>query len=369
MDININRENLLPALQAVMGVVEAKQTMRILSHVKVLFEQDRLQITGTDLEVELIGNHTLPTSIEGTYVITVPGKKLLDICKALPENAMIELRKNKGQISLHCNHSKFTLSTLPAEDFPDTQNIQETVSFEITQGQLKTLLQRTSFAMAQHDVRYYLNGMLLEICPSEIRAVATDGHRLALNRVDIKSDADHKVQCIIPRKAALELNRLLDTSDNIVEVSVGNNFIRVKTPQCNFTSKLVEGRFPDYERVIPKNTTNMIYLDKEEFKNSLSRSAILCNEKFRGVRVLIKDNMLKITADNPEQEVAEEKLQVKYDGQEMDIGFNVSYLLENLNTLKTDQVALKFTNANSSILLEEVEGNHDSIFVIMPMRL
>ncbi len=369
MNININRDNLLPGLQKVIGIVEAKGTMQMLSHVKVSFEGNTVQITGTDLEVELISNQTLPTKIEGSHTITVPGKKLLDICKALPENAMIELKKNKGQISLRCKQSKFTLSTLPAEDFPDTQKIQENISFNIEQGQFKTILQRTSFAMAQHDVRYYLNGMLLEICPSEMRAIATDGHRLALNRLAIKSDVDHKVQCIIPRKAALELNRLLDAIDDIIDVSIGNNFIRIKTPQWNFTSKLVEGRFPDYERVIPKKTTNTIYLDKEEFKNSLSRSAILCNEKFRGVRVLIHNNLLQITADNPEQEVAEEKLQVKYDGDEMDIGFNVSYLLENLNTLKTAQVALKFTNANSSILLEEVEGHHDSIFVIMPMRL
>ena len=234
MDINIDRDNLLSALQKVIGIVEAKGTMQMLSHVKVFFEGNNLQITGTDLEVELIGNQTLPATIHGSHTITVPGKKLLDICKALPENAMIGLKKNKGQISLHCQQSKFTLSTLPAEDFPDTQEIQANTSFSMEQGQLKTLLQRTAFAMAQHDVRYYLNGMLIEICPSEIRAVATDGHRLALNRVEIKSNADHKIQCIIPRKAALELNRLLDTSDNMINISVGNNFIRAKTTQWNF---------------------------------------------------------------------------------------------------------------------------------------
>ncbi len=368
MKLDLTREQLLQPLETVIGVVGAKQTMEILSHVKLSFKEDKLSITGTDLEVELVGQSQIATTDQLDH-ITLPGKKLIEICKSLPEKSLIKLSKQKEQYILHSGKSKFILSSFAADDFPDMGEFQGNASFEITQKAFKTLLQRTQFAMAHHDVRYYLNGMLLEISSGSIRVVATDGHRLAANTLSTSTKTDHKIQNIIPRKAVLELIRLLGDTDQPLQVQIGNNFIRAISDQFTFTSKLIEGRFPDYERVIPKNNDKKVFLDKNEFKKSLSRSAILCNDKFKGIKIEIASGKMKIFASNPEHEKAEESINLVYDDEKLEMGFNVAYLLENINTLKSDQVALLFSSSNKSILIEEVDSPHDSYFVLMPMRL
>lgn len=368
MKLNIQRETLLKPLQLVIGVVERKQTLPILSNVLLDAKDNILSITGTDLEVELIGQTTLEKPSKASR-LTLPGRKLMDICRALPENAAIELYQEKERVILKSGRSRFTLTTLPAADFPNIETQEENLSFSVPQQELRYLLQRTAFAMAQQDVRYYLNGMLFELSPNNLRTVATDGHRLALNTIDATIPKSPRLQIIVPRKGVTELMRLLDDSEDNVTITVSNNHIRVATDFSTFTSKLIDGRFPDYERVIPKGGDKIVLIDRDTLKSALNRTAILCNEKFRGVRFELKQDLLRILANNPEQEAAEDELNIEYLSENMDIGFNVNYLLDILNVLKPGQVKLTFSDSNSSMLVEEPDSNGESVFVVMPMRL
>lgn len=369
MKLNLQRETLLTPLQMVIGVVERKQTLPILSNVLLNATDNKISITGTDLEVELIGQMPLEAASSSEGQLTVPGRKLMDICKALPENSAIELYMDKERVVLRSGRSRFTLSTLPAADFPNVDNQTSNIQFEVKQSSLRQLIQRCHFSMAQQDVRYYLNGMLLVITPDYIQGVATDGHRLAASRLAINTPATDKVQAIIPRKGVIELLRLLNSDDDMVNVELSSNHIRVSHKDYKFTSKLIEGRFPDYDRVIPKNSEKHITLEKDYFKNALNRVAILCNEKFRGLRFEFRHNMLRILGNNPEQEAAEEEIKVHYDGDELDIGFNVSYLIDIINALDSDTVTLNFSDANSSLMIEEGDDDASFVYVVMPMRL
>jgi len=368
MKLNLQRETLLKPLQQVIGVVERKQTLPILSNVLINTRDNKISITGTDLEVELIGQIQIDSSLKSSQ-LTLPGRKLMDICKALPENAPIELFQEKEKVILKSGRSRFTLATLPADDFPIIEEQEASLSFSLPQQELRYILQRTIFAMAQQDVRYYLNGMLLEISNQQIRTVATDGHRLALNTIDAPIKGPNKRQIIIPRKGVTELMRILNDDESDITITVSNNYIRVKSDNSTFTSKLIDGRFPDYKRVIPKAGNKILLLDRDALKNALNRTAILCNEKFRGVRFELRKNLLKILANNPEQEAAEDELAVEYADGDLDIGFNVNYLVDILNILKPGPVRLTFIDANSSLLVEEPDNEGDSLFVVMPMRL
>lgn len=371
MKLNIQREALLKPLQLVIGVVERKQTLPILSNVLLKTLDNQLSITGTDLEVELIGQTALEHSVSELNQLTVPGRKLMDICRALPDNAPIELYRDKEKVVLRSGRSRFTLSTLPAEDFPNVEPQDSHLEFTIPQQQFRTLLQRTYFSMAQQDVRYYLNGLLLEVYSGKLRAVATDGHRLATTVTSVRTNTDHRLQIIIPRKGIIELLRLLEDTDKPATIVIGNNHIQVSSDEFTFTSKLVEGRFPDYERVIPKSGNKVIHLDRDLLKNALNRTAILCNEKFKGVRLELRTGLMRLLANNPEQEAAEEEINIDYNSEDLDIGFNVSYLLDILNTINTPVVKLTFTDANNSVLIEDndQDGDSGSAFVVMPMRL
>lgn len=368
MKLSLNRDTLLKPLQLVIGVVERKQTLPILSNVLLRTKDNNLSITGSDLEVELIGQSKLDVNVQNSE-LTVPGRKLIDICKALPDGASIELYQDKDRVVIQSGRSRFLLTTLPADDFPSVETHETHVNFQIPQNALKHLLQRTYFSMAQQDVRYYLNGMLLELSLSTLQTVATDGHRLAMNSLTTKIESQHRLQVIVPRKGILELMRLLDDTDEVASVEVGSNHIRVSTGVCTFTSKLIEGRFPDYQRVIPKNGNKFIVVDRDLLKQILSRAAILCNEKFRGVRFELRANLLRTLANNPEQEAAEEEINVLYDQDDLDIGFNVNYLLDILNIVKPGDVKLYFADSNSSLLVEEADNDNKSLFVVMPMRL
>ena len=370
MKFSISRDSLARSLSLVAGVVERRQTLPILANVLITQEKNRLSLTGTDLEVELVGR--VQTSGAGDPgEVTVPARKLLDICKSLPEGSDIEVQVKDNKATVRSGRSRFTLSTLPAGDFPSVQDSIGTHQLDLKQGQLKRLIERTAFAMAQQDVRYYLNGMLWDIDSKKtLRVVATDGHRLAMctlpEKVKVKGDGG--TQVIIPRKGVLELGRLLIDDDADISIIIGSNHIRAVTADFTFTSKLVDGKFPDYQRVLPSSPDKVLVGSRLELRHAFTRTAILSNEKYRGVRLKLTRNSLEIVANNPEQEEAEETVPVEYEGDPLEIGFNVSYLLDVLGVLSGEQVRLSLADPNSSALLEESEGG-DSLYVVMPMRL
>ncbi len=365
MKFSASRETLLKPLQAVIGVVERRQTMPILANVLVVVRNDRLLVTATDLEVELVASAEVDVSAEGE--ITVPGRKFLDICRALPEGVKVTVAVKGERVQIQAGRSRFSLSSLPAAEFPTIEDIQSGQSLRLPREAVSRLLDKTYFAMAQQDVRYYLNGMLLETGDGYLRAVATDGHRLALCEVDLTDQKLPAQQVIVPRKGVIELQRLLD-GEGELGIEIGANHIRIQLDGIRFTSKLIDGRFPEYERVIPQKTPNVLTADRQVLRHALQRAAILSNEKYRGIRLDIKDSGVTIQAHNPEQEEAEEEVEVDYSGEDIEIGFNVNYLLDALAAIEADSVKLGLTDSNSSCLLTDPERN-DSKFVVMPMRL
>lgn len=367
MKLSIQREALLEPLQLVIGVVERRQTLPILANVLLRVDGPQLSITATDLEVELIARIVLDEPAKEPAQVTVPGRKLLDICRTLPEGATIDLQRDKERLIARSGRSRFILATLPVDSFPRFEEGQSTIEFSIGEKQLNNLFQRSHFAMAQQDVRYYLNGMLIDVKDGKIRTVATDGHRFAMNGHDAP-DNKHAAQVIVPRKGIMELLRLLKSDDNNVNVSVGENQMRVHGNAFTFTSKLIDGRFPDYERVMPKEAGKFLLIDRDTLKEALMRVAILSNEKFRAIRLQLRSGLLHILANNPDQEEAEEILSVDYAGDELDIAFNVTYLLDVLNTVSAGNIKLTFIDANSRMFMEEAEGQ-DSLFLVMPLQL
>lgn len=366
MKFDISRDVLLKPVQAVIGVVERRQTMPILSNLLITAGDGKLTVTGTDLEVELMVETALDCEDSGE--VTIPGRKLLDICRALPDGAMLAVRLEKERLHVQSGRSRFSLSTLPAAEFPLIEDIQAQHRFSIPQKALRELLDRTHFAMAQQDVRYYLNGLLLEMREGTVRAVATDGHRLALCEVEAELGDAPAQQVIVPRKGVLELQRLLADSDAAAEIETGGNHIRVRVGELRFTSKLVDGRFPDYDRVIPKGGDKAVRADRETMRGSLGRAAILSNEKYKGVRLQLTDNRVRIQAHNPEQEEAEDEFEADYQGDELEIGFNVVYLLDALGALNSEEVIVKLSDANSSCLIVDPDSDAHR-YVVMPMRL
>jgi DNA polymerase-3 subunit beta len=364
MKFTSERERILEPLQAVIGVVERRQTMPILANVLLSAKNGQLSITATDLEVELVAGAEVTVQTPGD--ITVPGRKFLDIVRAIPEKASVTFSLDGDKVTVRAGKSRFTLTTLPATDFPAVDGLNPILSFDIDQAALKGLLDRTHFSMAQQDVRYYLNGMLLESDGKMLRTVATDGHRLALSELEIAlKPGVHQV--IIPRKGVLELQRLIG-NEGVAAVHVGNNHIRVAIGDIRFTSKLIDGRFPEYGRVIPAAPGRLVKADRDALRRALHRTAILANEKYRGIRLAVRANLLVLTAHNPEQEEAEEEVEVVYSGEEFEVGFNVNYLLDALAALDGVEVELGLTDANSSCLLR-APGGGSSRYVVMPMRL
>ena len=365
MKFSAAREALLKPLQAVIGVVERRQTMPILSNVLLIVKDGQLSVTATDLEVELVAQAEVETESGGE--ITVAGRKLLDICRALPEGAEIHVSLSAEKLSVKAGRSRFNLATLPAAEFPVVEDIKAGQTITVSQEVLGRLIEKTHFSMAQQDVRYYLNGLLLETDGSTIRAVATDGHRLALSQAELDGASLDQQQVIVPRKGVLELQRLM-SGDGDLNIELGANHVRIELESIRFTSKLIDGRFPEYERVIPKESSNELMADRGEFRGALQRTAILSNEKYRGIRLVIRDSGVVLQAHNPEQEEAEEELAVEYSGEDIEIGFNVNYLLDALGAVEGDEVSLSVQDSNSSCLIRQ-PGKDDCTFVVMPMRL
>ena len=364
MKFSASRDVLLKPLQAVIGVVERRQTMPILSNVLLVAKGNDLSVTATDLEVELVAQADV--EVESGGEITVSGRKLLDICRALPEGSAVDVSLSGEKVVVRSGRSKFSLATLPAAEFPTVEDVKAGQTIHVDQAVLGRLIEKTHFSMAQQDVRYYLNGMLLETGGQHLRAVATDGHRLALCQAELGEQFDEQ-QVIVPRKGVLELQRLL-SGEGAVDIELGPNHVRIQLEGIRFTSKLIDGRFPEYERVIPKESSNELTADREALKGALQRTAILSNEKYRGIRLIIRDSGVVMQAHNPEQEEAEEELEVEYSGEDIEIGFNVNYLLDALGAVEGDTATLSVLDSNSSCLIRQ-PGRNDSKFVVMPMRL
>lgn len=366
MHIIVKREDLLKPLSIVAGVVERRQTLPILSNIMLRYNGKELALTGTDMEVELSAQLQGKSGENGE--MTVPARKLHDICRALPNESLIEISLDKEKALIKSGKSRFRLLTMPATEFPAIETAQWDIKFSLPQNKLRWLLEKTMFCMAQQDVRYYLNGLLFEVSEQQLRAVATDGHRLSLAEVDLSSSISGEKHVILPRKGVQEMIRFLDDSDAEVQLQIGANHMRATLKDLTFTSKLIDGRFPDYNRVIPATQSKRVMVMRTPFRETLNRAAILSNEKYRGVRFGLGSGLMTITAHNPEQEEAQEEIAIDYSGESMEIGFNVNYISEAVGALDAEEVEFCLNDPNSSCLLR-VPGNSKHLYVVMPMRL
>lgn len=367
MKFSLNRELLLKPLLLVSGAVERKSTLPILSNVLLEVSGQSLTLIATDLELEMVAYSEIDNQgVDGK--ITIPARKLLDICKSLPDGSMLTFELINETVKISTGRSKYSLSSLPAADYPNIEQWQGDVEFKLTKSQLLRLIESTHFSMANQDVRYYLNGMSIETEGDEIRSVATDGHRLAICKISNEQLNLPARQVIIPRKGILEIIRLLDPVDDEIQIYLGSNHIRIIDTNFSFTSKLVDGRFPDYRRVLPRNGDKIFETPKDALRLVLSRASILSNEKFKGVRLNFDPTELRITANNPEQEQAEEVIEINFPYEALEIGFNVSYVLDVLNAIKDDAVKFTLADANSSVVIEGVNSG-EALYVVMPMRL
>lgn len=364
MKIIVNRESLLKPLQQVGGVVERRQTLPILSNILINASNNRLHVTATDLEVEL--RSSIAVEGAGETDFTLPARKLIDICKALPEGANIEINLEGERATLRSGRSRFTLGVLPAADFPSIETNASSDRFSLPEGLLKRLIEKTQFAMAHQDVRYYLNGLFLEIKEGMIRTVATDGHRLALS--EAPTDIEKEYEVILPRKAVLELGRLLSDKEGPIEVELSANHARIHVGETSFTTKLIDGKFPDYRGVLPRQPGNVMVANRETLRQALQRASILSNEKYRGIRFKLHSGVLELQAHNPEQEEAEEELEVQYKGDNLIVGFNGGYLIDVLSVIQDEEIEIRLVDANSSSLIQGA-GSKENRYVVMPMRL
>lgn len=367
MQFTVSQETIARPLQLVCSIVERRAALPILSTILLRAHGNQLSMTSTDMELEMIA--TLPVAVEKEGKTTVSARKFLDICRALPSNATISFKAQDNKAIVRAGKSRFSLATLPAEDFPDSEGANYVDEISLPQSALKSLLDETSFAMASQDVRYYLNGLLFEREDTTLRAVATDGHRLALGSITTETSVAEKNNIIIPRKAIMELGRLLNDTDDTVKLAFSSQQIKVELPDLHFTSKLIDGQFPNYERVLPLGGDKIVLANREELKQALSRAAILSNDKHRSVRINLEAGLFKATVTNQEQEVAEEEITVDYQGTSLEIAFNNAYLLDLLNAIPDDQVKMVFTDDNSSVLITPADEKLERQYVVMPMRL
>jgi DNA polymerase-3 subunit beta len=372
MQFTVNREHILKPLQSILGVVERKHTQPMLVNVKLAVKNQTLILTATDLEIELIaqialGDQSTPEPGE----IAVPARKFSDICRSLPENALVSFKvdTHESRVTVTSGKSRFLLSSMDAKDFPQIESHLGDHHITLLQGELNNLLRKAQFAMAQQDVRYFLNGMLFEVSHDLFRVVATDGHRLAMSSLEKHFDHAPDKQFIVPRKAIIELVRLIGTEDTQpIKITFGENHIRFEMSDYTFTSKLLEGKYPDYSRVIPPQGKNILKTQRELLKNALTRASILCNDQFRGVRIQLKPGSLHVTANNPEHEEASDEIEVHYNGKNLQMGFNAAYLLDAIQAGTGLDIEIAIEDAHSSALLLNPDDPH-TLFVVMPIRL
>ena len=364
--VQSERNALLASLSAVVGVVERRHTLPILSNLLLEKKGGKLTLLATDLELQV--STQLDAQAGEDFAITIAARKLFDIVRALPDSAKVKLDTKDSQVVVSAGKSRFTLQTLPAADFPRVETgagLGEAI--RLPQKTLKRLLQLVQFAMASQDIRYYLNGMLLVLDGQQLRVVATDGHRLSYAETQLENTAEPR-EVIIPRKTVIELSKLLSDVDDSVELRIGANQVTITLPGTELVTKVVDGKFPDYQRVIPVNQPRHLKANRQIVMQALQRAAILSNEKFRGVRLVMSENTLGIVCNNNEQEEAADEIEVSYNGDPLDVGFNVTYLLDGLGAVNTDEITLSLGDANSSMLLTS-EGEAGFKYVVMPMRI
>jgi len=368
MKFSAQRESLLTPLQHVVGAVERRQTSPVLGNVLIDADDGVLTVTATDTEIELQAHADL--HIDQSGVTTVPARKLLEICRYLPDSARIDFDSTGEKVKFNSGRSRFTLATLPVEEFPKVDALQDPQIVTLAAGELHQCIRSTAFSMAQQDVRFYLNGMLLEIGSARLSCVATDGHRLAYSQCATEAEPAEPVRSIIPRKSINELQRLLGAAgaDDPVQLRITPQHLQITIAEVRLTTKLIDGRFPDYNRVIPIDGNKELVIDCATLKQSLTRASVLSNEKYRGVRMALQSGVLTISSNNPDQEEAIDEVEVDYTGDSAEIGFNVTYLLDVLNTLESDNARILLKDGNSSVLITP-EHNSDSKYVVMPMRL
>lgn len=366
MKFTISREVLLQPLSQVIGVVERRQTLPVLANFLLVARDDKLTVTGTDMEVELISKVSADVSAAGE--VTVPARKLLDIIRALPDGAKIAFISSENKATLTAGRSRFTLSTLPAAEFPVTDQVETLEHVAVSEAALKKMMEKTSFAMANQDVRYYLNGLLFDFSDKLLRAIATDGHRLAICDLEASVELSSERQLIVPRKGVMELIRMLSGDEDEVTLGIGRNHIRLAKGDTVFTSKLIDGRFPDYRAVVPVGAENQMLVDRVAFTQALQRAAILSNEKYKGVRLEASDSTIKIIAHNPQHEEAIEEIEAELNFERLAVGFNVTYLLDALMAIETEQVSLRLKDANSSCLVTAPDSDINR-HVVMPLKL
>lgn len=365
--VQSERNALLASLSSVVGVVERRHTLPILSNLLLEKKAGKLTLLATDLELQV------STQLDGAeagddFAITIAARKLFDIVRALPDSAKVKLDTKDSQVVVSAGKSRFTLQTLPAADFPRVETgagLSEPI--RLPQKTLKRLLQLVQFAMASQDIRYYLNGMLLVLDGKQLRVVATDGHRLSYAETEMENEVEAR-EIIIPRKTVIELSKLLSDTDEPVELRIGANQVTITLPGTELVTKVVDGKFPDYQRVIPASQPRELKANRQSVMQALQRAAILSNEKFRGVRLVMSENTLGIVCNNNEQEEAADEIEVSYNGDPLDVGFNVTYLLDGLGALNSEDITLSLGDANSSMLLTS-EGEAGFKYVVMPMRI
>ena len=365
--LKATQEKVLGALQAVAGIVERRHTLPILANVLIRKEGSQVELTTSDLEIQVRTTAELDGD-SGSFATTVGARKLIDILRSMPADQTVSLSASQNKLTLQGGKSRFTLQTLPSDDFPLVQEAADFgPMFSVPQKTLKALINQVHFAMAVHDIRYYLNGILFVAEGKSLTLVATDGHRLALAQATLDVEIP-KQEVILPRKTVLELQRLLKDEDTAIEMRFAGNQAKFVFSGMEFVTKLVEGKFPDYNRVIPKNHKNAVTLGRAPLLASLQRAAILTSEKFKGVRVNIEPGTLRIASSNAEQEEAKEELEIDYGGDSIEIGFNVTYLIDALTNMSQEMVKIELQDTNSSALIT-VPEQVGFKYVVMPMRI
>ncbi|HEX2567370.1 MAG TPA: DNA polymerase III subunit beta [Burkholderiales bacterium] len=365
--VKAKRDEILGPLSAVSGIIERRHTLPILSNVLLERGADTLSFLATDIEIQIAAKSAIAVGADARAV-TVGARKLLDILRALPEGAEVTLQQQDKRLVVKAGKSRFSLQTLPAEDFPRlAKPAGEAARFSMSQKALRRVLGLVQYAMAQQDIRYYLNGLLMLVEERQLKLVATDGHRLAYAALKLESELPRQ-EVIVPRKTVLELAKLLADSDDPVKIELSATQAAFSFGSVELVSKLVDGKFPDYTRVIPTQHKNVLRVERDALRQALQRAAILSNEKFRGVRWVLADGALKIVSSNAEQEEANEELEVQYSGDALDIGFNVNYLLDVLNNVSASAVECAFGDSSSSALVS-FASEKDFKYVVMPMRI
>lgn len=368
MNFSINREVFLPAIQSVIGAIERRQTLPILSNLLIQILNNEIIITATDLEIELKNTIHLDNDFEN-YEFTIPARKTADICKSFEDGCMINFSVTNENVTIAANRSKFNLSTLPGIDYPKIEQLDSIHSFTIEQNKIKKIISNVSFAMAQQDVRYYLNGMLFELNKGSISTVTTDGHRLALSETSADINNEETKQFIIPRKTIIELQKILNDKSDAINIEIDSNHIRFNIGSILLTSKLIDGKFPDYKRVIPLGNDKKIKINRDDIKHALMRSAIISNEKFKGAKFIFTNNLLSIETQNSERENSREELIIDYNYENLNIGFNISYILDILNINQDEFIELELKSSETSGVVKFNDDGIQSVYVVMPMRI